>query len=77
MSFLTMCRFHQQIMREFLYKNLPPKTTKLAFGFEILAPKILYEKRACKMSFPTMTFLWPQVHICDLRALGLNQGSQT
>jgi len=27
---------------------LAPKTTKLAFGFEILAPKILYEKRAHK-----------------------------
>ncbi len=28
----------------FLYKILAPKTTKLAFGFEILATKILYEK---------------------------------
>jgi hypothetical protein len=30
------------------YKILAPKTTKLAFGFEILAPKILYKKRARK-----------------------------
>jgi len=29
-------------------KILAPKTTKLAFGFDILAPKILYKKRAQK-----------------------------
>jgi len=28
---------------------LAPKITKLAFGFEILAPKILYKKRAHMM----------------------------
>jgi len=28
---------------------LAPKTTKLAFGFEILAPKISYKKCARKM----------------------------
>jgi len=32
----------------FLYEFLAPKTTKLAFGFEILAAKILYEKHAQK-----------------------------
>jgi len=31
-------------MRMFLYKILVPKITKLCFGFDILAPKILYEK---------------------------------
>ncbi len=33
----------------FLYKFLASKTKKLAFGFEILAAKILYEKRTKKM----------------------------
>jgi hypothetical protein len=40
-------QFHQHFTSTFLYKILAPKTTKLAFGFEILAPKISYEKRAC------------------------------
>jgi len=31
-----------------LHKIFAPKTTKLAFGFEILAPKILYKKCTCK-----------------------------
>jgi len=34
---------------DFSYEILVPKVTKLAFGFEILAPNILYEKRAHKM----------------------------
>jgi len=33
----------------FSYKFLAPKTTELAFWFEILAAKILYEKRSQKM----------------------------
>jgi hypothetical protein len=33
----------------FLYKILAQKTTKLTFGFEILALKLLYEKCAGKM----------------------------
>ncbi len=32
----------------FLYKYLVPKATKLAFVFEILAAKILYEKKRAK-----------------------------
>jgi len=35
--------------RILLYKILSPKITKLYFGFEILAPKISYEKCAHKM----------------------------
>jgi len=38
------------VLREhFLYKILAPKITKLCFGFEVLVPKILYEKCACIM----------------------------
>jgi len=39
-NFIIVFRTH------FLYKLLAPKTTKLAFGFEILATKILNEKFA-------------------------------
>jgi len=37
---------------------LAPKTTKLALGFEILAPKTLYKKRAHK----TLMKLTPHIH---------------
>jgi hypothetical protein len=36
-------------IRAFNVDEIDTKTTKLAFGFEILAPKISYKKRARKM----------------------------
>jgi hypothetical protein len=39
-NFINIIRMH------FSYEILVPKTTKLTFGFEILEPKILYEKRS-------------------------------
>jgi len=41
-NFINLLRAHLS------YEILVPKTTKLAFGFEILAPKILYKKRTKK-----------------------------
>jgi len=38
-NFINVIRAH------FSYKILPPKITKLCFGFEVLEPKILFEKR--------------------------------
>jgi len=38
--------FINLLWAHFSYKILVPKTLKLAFGFEILVPKILYEKCA-------------------------------
>ncbi len=35
--------------RTFFVQNFGAKATKLAFGFEIFAPKVLYEKRECIM----------------------------
>jgi len=40
-----------------LYEILAPKTMKLAFGFEILVPKILYKKRTLKMLMKLTTGL--------------------
>jgi len=45
----TVVNFINIFCAYFSNKILAPKTTKLAFGFEILAPKILYEKPAHKM----------------------------
>jgi len=43
------CLFHQCFLRAFFEQNFGAKNyTKLAYGSEILAPKILYEKRVCK-----------------------------
>jgi len=42
----------------FSYKILAPKTTKLALGFEILAPKTSYKNRAHK----TLMKLTPHIH---------------
>ncbi len=42
------CQFHQHFLFESSFL-VPKFCTKLAFRVEILAPKILYEKRALKM----------------------------
>ncbi len=46
MSVATGVNFINVLHAHFLYKILEPKFTKLCFGFEVLVPKILYEKHA-------------------------------
>jgi len=46
-SLRSYCQFHQHFTPAFFLQNFSPKITKLCFGFEVLAPKISYEKHTC------------------------------
>jgi len=65
----TGVNFIKVIRARFSNKILAPKITKLLFGFEVLAPKILYEKCAHKMLAKLTTGMRPSVSVAAAAAI--------